>query len=94
MTPDEILKTLDDRANGGKDLLAQQAYEAAALIRQLQDEIHELRLGSLDDESIHDRDARAAMGMFFGTPEGCAESAFRYADAMAAERARRAKGGK
>lgn len=97
MTPEEILKALDDNMPS----LAH-CTEAAALIRQLQRELADER-DTLKwsrqltpfRESVHDRDARAAMQHWEPgeSVKDASRWAFDFADAMAAERARRAKGG-
>lgn len=106
MIPEEILKALDEW--GANDLAAAPVFRAAAaLIRQLQTENVELT-GELqvarilaDEETIHDRDARAVIVACALDTGDCLTDAqiedlvsdgFRVADAMAAERARRAKG--
>ena len=99
-TPEEILADLDKQ-------LATVAEPAAALIRKLQAKpalweamaARDMRNGvSREGETIHDRDARAAMqALVIANPDsdadrfGFAHDALDWADAMAAERARRAK---
>lgn len=70
--------------------------ETLSMLHRVQEALGKLRHG-IEIESIHDRDARAAMlGILSGSvpSDESVLAAFDVADAMAAERARRAKEGK
>jgi hypothetical protein len=104
MTESEILKALDGYAVATSDVAAvggdDVCREAAALIRRLQDDLArhrlllEIRRGATD-ETIHDRDARAALAFLMAHPKpqgmtsAIAAAAWALADAMAEGRALR-----
>lgn len=107
MTDEEILKALDEAGKPDSPLPPHPiAWEAAALIRRLQSKLERVegllvaRIAGVEltEETMRDRDARAAMhGLIDSTGsigESTADLAFKMADAMAAERARRNGGGK
>lgn len=111
MTSDEILTALDSiRRRGDVDQqTATIIHESIALIRQLQTELastYRITYVEQQTETIHDRDARAAMQTYISivarapaedlesSYEAIPRAALDMADRMAAERARRAKEGK
>lgn len=101
MTPDKILQRLE-RCGESEELFDSDECRAAAkLIRELMQDNERLRTTPSETETIHDRDVRAVVvacapsdseELSNGQLALIVRDAFRVGDAIAVERARRAKG--
>lgn len=94
MTDEEILRALDRFDEGGSSIGRHEARQAAELIRRWQRDLCDAyrTIGDLraHEETIRDRDARAALAMLHpihhADASAIAREVYRIADAMAAER--------